>query len=1149
MHGSANLHNLTMNQADLYFLLTFDTDEVWTRVDIDKSTAFSLTLSGTDATAPTATKNTYSSQVTLPKSPINDDIFSNISVLDARLLRFSPIKRTEFRLYIGGRIFTTGYFVLESVTESGYAVRLYGGLGDYFYTLANLSLSDLFTSEFDHTINANSVLTSWCQTSQGNTSPWAFFGYAMTYQGAYDNFDSDTITLDTANSDGDYTEAATWQSADGLKTYANPELTEHRRNVAVNGTDVCGTFVSYYQRPMVYVQKVISQIVDKMEAAGWTTNLGDFFNDTNPYWSRLWMIMRQCNVDSQSAATEYDFDTIMASTASGVSGINHYGYGDEVTMGSGTTWADDDCRTICNVGGIYEKSINSQNAVGGTDFSVGSSVTHSYSVSFSHSIAANTTETMEVYVPFSVRWLNNGNLTEHCMRKSGSQYETSTINPMYITIYLTIGGTRVKTLGKKTFNNNTTNAHYMDSSKREEYSWFNQDRDDENADSASSSVMTEYYVKLSPSDFARTTKTTTIGLDFVVSGDTRWFTFKKKNGKGDVLNEWTPVPLIRINKGGYIKTANSADSATRSGATRGWSDVMQSEKTCFDFLMSYCKAFGLYFVKDDVKKSVSILTRNEYYSGDGVDLTDRVDKSKGMTICPTKVDYAKGIFQWTDAATKYEDNYTANNDRQYGSMTLNTGYDIDDSEEEYLSDSLFANCVIATDYNQYYAGRNNTQYRDNKSIPHFEDSDGGGVDVDFALVFRTFTPNEADAAFAIQDDTTNMKIYGQSWQNGSGQITKKYPNLTRRMEYSDEEYSLYFGEPDEVYSEVETDTPTAGGSIYERFWKSFLGDQLNRHTKTLECYVYLRPDEVNAAMFRKFYYINNTCWVLSKVSGYNPLSSAATKCTFVQVQSREAYTAGQAVLPPYMKVTALIGSTLTTLYDSTSGGGDVTTSIQKEAQRVTLVVSTSGGLSAAAGGSAYFYMADSGATLTDGTHTISEGDTITWTNTTQYLYLDLPQGDDDVVLHFTSAAGKTFFWGIKRGISLSVETQGGVTYTNDWSTIEDNSAIDSTELLSAYTATSTNSGMWIKFTSNAAIAMYMQSTDGGLTYTIATSASADPLTSCSSGAVSDLVTLSSGTYYNIKAIGSGGNGSVVLYMTIGGVSFNIRLHFNTSATE
>ena len=131
----------------------------------------------TDLQKPTAVKNGFSKQITLPGTPQNDFIFGHIERTDrvTTVSTFNPGKRSEFAIYDDkGQILESGYLRLDSLVRrgsvvTGYKVSLFGGLGDFFYALSyddagnKRTLADIDylgkgdPTELDFTIRASTV--------------------------------------------------------------------------------------------------------------------------------------------------------------------------------------------------------------------------------------------------------------------------------------------------------------------------------------------------------------------------------------------------------------------------------------------------------------------------------------------------------------------------------------------------------------------------------------------------------------------------------------------------------------------------------------------------------------------------------------------------------------------------------------------------------------------------------------------------------------------------------------------------------------------------------------------------------------------------------------------------------------------------------
>ena len=122
------------------------------RADLNDQALVLFNYSLTDIQKPTAVKNAYSKQITLPGTPANDAIFSGSYRVDRTvgLGQFNPLERTAFVIYDEkGTILEQGYAKLDKVTSKGenrtYAVTLYGGLGSFFYGLSYKSNGEKMT--------------------------------------------------------------------------------------------------------------------------------------------------------------------------------------------------------------------------------------------------------------------------------------------------------------------------------------------------------------------------------------------------------------------------------------------------------------------------------------------------------------------------------------------------------------------------------------------------------------------------------------------------------------------------------------------------------------------------------------------------------------------------------------------------------------------------------------------------------------------------------------------------------------------------------------------------------------------------------------------------------------------------------------------
>ena len=76
----------------------------------------------------------------------------------------------------------------------------------------------------------------------------------------------------------------------------------------------------------------------------------------------------------------------------------------------------------------------------------------------------------------------------------------------------------------------------------------------------------------------------------------------------------------------------SSSSTVRTGAAITQSSLLGGSKTPADYLLSYCKQFGLQLVCHKDSKTVDILLRKNLYNGSLVDINGRIDHGKQIGI-------------------------------------------------------------------------------------------------------------------------------------------------------------------------------------------------------------------------------------------------------------------------------------------------------------------------------------------------------------------------------------------------------------------------------------------------------------------------------------------------------------------------------------
>lgn len=109
------------------------------KVDLGQDLNIQFTYKSLDVEDPTVINNDFSNTLKLKGTKTNNEIFGNIYRLDSISANFDVTKRVNFTLYDNGNIIESGYMQLNSIDRTfddiTYNITLYGGLGDFFYSL------------------------------------------------------------------------------------------------------------------------------------------------------------------------------------------------------------------------------------------------------------------------------------------------------------------------------------------------------------------------------------------------------------------------------------------------------------------------------------------------------------------------------------------------------------------------------------------------------------------------------------------------------------------------------------------------------------------------------------------------------------------------------------------------------------------------------------------------------------------------------------------------------------------------------------------------------------------------------------------------------------------------------------------------------
>lgn len=847
-------------------------------VELNESVSFAINKQFEDITSPADIKNDWSKTVQIPFTQSNHRLFGDLFNIDRLIVEgddklmgiyFDPYKKVDFRLQWGDAIIMQGYaknidVSKESDGRGHYNITLNGELGRVFQEMKKITF-DTTTEEQQYLIDGSKYLeeiiskellyklwtseasqtdlTLYDKTSS-NYKVENIFGFAPN-NSFNEDFDYQTFQIDVSKS-GKFSSV--------LDKKASSILGEENTYVNLVGIDAdtvigngllprdIGEYRSYLQLPYIFLNKLFQIFINKSkEITGYDFELDPvWFNNSNPYWTRLVYMLKQLNT-KKSETKENIYDMRLFSQT-----INQWSSSIQPTTKlvfdlkpnenfSNETVPVVDWTVDPPVFVIDNKILSAQNNYFG--------MTLQAEAVYSGGNRVNTKLSPENGLEIEVTFIyNNGNRESGKVLYIDEETTVEVEETDYIAIY-------------KVGNGDTSGAYY-----------------------------TKWDLEI-PIIYA---------LYENGGADT---------AKIEVSAKWLNNQQCFSNTS-YGKIANNSnlnvkwlvyENLQHSYATFNLNHLWDNEYNLFNEILNYCKMYRLGIFCDDINKIIKITPLSKYFSKYTIsDWTNKLDLTKEYQIQPITFENKYLLFNYESDKTRLNEIYLTNTGLNYGEYRLTTSYEFNNEDKKLFN--KIKNSIICSDtVNSWGNLYDHTQivYVIPKEIyVHNRDKDGKNIDMFGSYWFYNglfeFDTSSNLEPVVVSDDSslqlgTQKFFYGQ-WIN-----TKKvdtYPQLGLK---SDNNNLCIFNTPKESYV-YDLDYYNNTNGIYNNFWKNYLNERYNKQNKIVTCYLRLTPYDIANFEYNNFIKIDNQLYMINKIYDYQLNENVSTKVDLITIQDINGYT-------------------------------------------------------------------------------------------------------------------------------------------------------------------------------------------------------------------------------------------------------------------
>ncbi len=954
------------------------------KADVPENFSVLYNYNSKDLSSPTAVKNKFSSTITLYGTPNNNTIFGEIWNLGRILIpeegtpgpydtgkilagvNFDPRKRVDFKIFNNSELIEAGYLQLIEVNvglkETSYRLQLYGGLGDFFYTLQygednkQKTLQDLYygwkptkleeDTERLGVWDRNFIITSWAYlgyTPQNNRIEEDITAIP-SYSGKYEDFSTNKVLVNADSLEQDHTFVWTTTAFPIEVSYEGEPYRRYKNKyVLVETPRELSEFEardlrSIHQRAGLRFSSFFNAISRPENNGGYTVVLDPKIKDDTPYFQRSWILLDRPKFEKTAKNSRYDltgYVDILDGRAS------------STTILIGSPYSTFDTTTYNTPCITFNTTIKIGFQMDADFFADRDKPAYWCGNTYEYIVSGTRHKViwdylglrLEIFDPQTNEIIDSS--TPYLFACSGPRVPSGMAfipsmghmrmeafpycsNYASQLIYNTFGGEN-KAVEVKTYKKELGETRRADGVVYEDYNsetpievrW-NRIRKYSNFQIRArvfklrQTAESDDFEHSNPSGWTWTTEIGAFRQWYMVLNPT-WAMQNPSTALGNTNEIVAARSRFSINDA-FLEDSVQ-DTSSPYGITK--QTLFGNTSSPLKYLLDWAKLFDLRFRMDSFTKTVYIETRDSYYQNDIGDL--KVDLNKNVVINPTIAKYKAFGYGLPVAETYASNIYNRKTTTPYGKHDFTTGYEFNDETNDIFKDSVYK-ALIPYSQSSYYFSHMDTHdipscaLSPSYKISLYREGTGGNpyevhtwdwtflwdqIHDSYGAVYNDpqakmclFSPDDSyvdgvnslvfyngkhyTQDYIVSDDTQEMmelnnepcyilsRDYNEVMLPGFVPIflNSYFPETSPTLV----SYSYNFEAPQFEFNNSEIPY-SSDAPLYQRFWRKYMDDLYNENGKTITVYAFVegRPEE----MMRRFWFFQNSIWVINEIKNYN----------------------------------------------------------------------------------------------------------------------------------------------------------------------------------------------------------------------------------------------------------------------------------------